>query len=120
MQSWVPARRWWPGRRAERACHTPCLTAHTQGPRHVTFLRVCPHPGPCLGDGGGETAPTPSPQTLSLPVLPFPGMRSCPSRFQFGGRKGRTNEEFALNAYFLKTINNQNSLGDHGNRFEKR
>lgn len=106
MQSWVPARRWWPGRTAERACHTPCLTAHTQGPSHVTFLRVCPHPGPCLGDGGGETAPTPSPQTLSLPVLPFPGMRSCPSRFQFGGRKGRTNEEFALNAYFLKTINN--------------
>lgn len=36
-----------------------------------------------------------------------------------GGRKERTNEEFALNAFFLKTINNQNSLRDHGNCFGK-
>lgn len=85
-----------------------------------------PHPHPGSQAGSLPLLPleelssrTPSPQTLS--VVPFPGMRSWLSRFQPGERRGgETNEEFALNAYFLKTINNQNSLKDHGNCFEKR
>lgn len=79
-----------------------------------------PHPGSRAGP-----LPTLLPEAawpvvpLHRPVLPFPGMRSCLFRFCFGGRKGRTNEEFALNAYFLKTINNQSSLKDHENCSEK-
>lgn len=57
------------------------------------------------------------PSLQTLPAVPFPGMRSRLSRFQSRETKGVTNEEFALNAYFLKTINNQNALKDHGNCF---
>lgn len=103
IQYWDQARLWWLGRKARSRYHVPHLGAGA-GPSPPLLLeaaRPCP--------------------PIASPVFPFPGMRSHLSIFCFGERKGRTNEEFALNVFFffLNTINHQNSLKDHGNCFEK-
>ena len=101
MQSWGPARRWCLGRKAESRWHIPHL-----GSRAGPLPPLLPEAAQPVGPSLQACAPLSWNQLVSVQIL-------C------GGRKGRTNEEFAWNAYFLKTINNQNSLEHHGNCFEK-
>lgn len=90
------------------------VVARVVGGKHV------PHPTPRVSAAPLPPA-APQPKHPSTDWAPFPEVRSgLSSRFGPGrGRKGRTNGDFALNAYFLKTINNQNSLKDHRKCFEK-